>query len=164
NIVTMTSWAPEIRQRKGPRYLAIAEALAEDAGAGRLRPGARLPTHRELADHLGLTVGTVTRAYAEAARRNLISGEVGRGTVQHGMTAVLAALLGPGDLVLTEALTYPGMKNLAGLLSLRLEGVVLDEQGMRPDALAAACRARVAKAVYCVPTLQNPTTSVMSEE
>lgn len=256
----MTSWAPEIRQRRGPRYLAIAEALAEDAGAGRLRPGAQLPTHRELADRLGLTVGTVTRAYAEAARRNLISGEVGRGTFlrgpaarfatalgsvddadpglidlsanhppagpgdgeavalaralkalsgrkdlarlldypppggarehraagaewarrcglevtadrvlvssgnQHGMTAVLAALLTPGDLVLTEALTYPGMKNLAGLLSLRLQGVALDEQGMRPDALAAACRARSAKAVYCVPTLQNPTTSVMSEE
>src|SRR5206468_1294184 len=83
---------------------------------------------------------------------------------QHGMTAVLAALLSPGDLVLTEALTYPGMKNLAGLLSLRLQGVALDEQGMRPDALAAACRARSPKAVYCVPTLQNPTTSIMSEE
>ena len=83
---------------------------------------------------------------------------------QHGMTAVFAALLGPGDLVLTEALTYPGMKNLAGLLSLRLQGVALDEQGMRPDALAAACRARPPKAVYCVPTLQNPTASIMSEE
>ena len=252
----MTSWVPEIRQRRGPRYLAIAEALAEDAGAGRLRPGARLPTHRELADRLALTVGTVTRAYAEAARRNLVSGEVGRGTFvrapalrfasasraepglidlsanhpplgpgdggsaalgralaalsrrkdlerlldypppggavdhrtagadwvarsglranaervlvssgnQHGMTAVFAALLSPGDLVLTEALTYPGMKSLAGLLSLRLQGVALDEQGMRPDALAAACRTRPPKAVYCVPTLQNPTASIMSEE
>src|SRR6185295_5751692 len=86
----MTSWAPEIRQRKGPRYLAIAEALADDAGAGRLRPGARLPTHRDLAERLGLTVGTVTRAYAEAMRRGLVSGEVGRGTfVRAGGGAVL---------------------------------------------------------------------------
>src|SRR5436190_22311099 len=92
----MTSWAPEIRQRKGPRYLAIAEVLAEDAGAGRLRPGARLPTHRELADHLGLTVGTVTRAYAEAARRNLISGEVGRGTFLRGPAARFATARGAG--------------------------------------------------------------------
>jgi DNA-binding transcriptional MocR family regulator len=83
---------------------------------------------------------------------------------QHGMTAVFAGLLSPGDLVLTEALTYPGMKNLASLLSLRLQGVALDEQGLRPDALAAACRAHPPKALYCVPTLQNPTTSIMSEE
>src|SRR5207245_9794263 len=93
----MTSWAPEIRQRRGPRYLAIAEALAEDAGAGRLRPGARLPTHRELAHRLGLTVGTVTRAYAEAARRNLISGEVGRGTFVRGRGARFATALGAID-------------------------------------------------------------------
>jgi DNA-binding GntR family transcriptional regulator len=58
----MTIWAPDLRQRRGPRYLAIAEALAEDAGAGRLRAGARLPTHRDLADRLEVTVGTVTRA------------------------------------------------------------------------------------------------------
>src|SRR2546423_15219765 len=82
NIVTMTMWAPDLRPRGGPRYLAIADALAEDAGAGRLRAGTRLPTHRDLAQSLGLTVGTVTRAYAEAARRGLVSGEVGRGTVR----------------------------------------------------------------------------------
>ena len=76
----MTMWTPDLRQRSGPRYIAIAEALAEDAGGGRLRPGTRLPTHRDLADRLGVTVGTITRAYAEATRRGLVTGEVGRGT------------------------------------------------------------------------------------
>src|SRR5438067_3858682 len=76
----MTIWTPDLRRRSGPRYAAIAEALAEDAAGGRLRPGTRLPTHRELAEALGVTVGTVTRAYTEAARRGLVSGEVGRGT------------------------------------------------------------------------------------
>ena len=76
----MTIWVPDLRARRGPRYLAIADALGDDAGAGRLRAGTRLPTHRDLADRLGLTVGTVTRAYAEAARRGLVAGEVGRGT------------------------------------------------------------------------------------
>jgi DNA-binding transcriptional MocR family regulator len=67
--------------RRGlPRYLAIAEALADDVASSRLGPGAQLPTHRDLADRLGVTVGTVSRAYAEAARRGLIAGEVGRGT------------------------------------------------------------------------------------
>jgi DNA-binding transcriptional MocR family regulator len=40
----------------------------------------------------------------------------------------------------------------------------MDDQGLRPEAFAAACRARPPKALYCVPTLQNPTTSTMSEE
>ena len=37
------------------------------------------PTHRDLARELGVTVGTVSRAYAQAKRRGLVTGEVGRG-------------------------------------------------------------------------------------
>src|SRR5260370_42402739 len=69
-----------LRQRSGPRYIGIAEGLAEAAGGGHLRPGTRLPTHRDLADRLGDTVGTVTRAHAQATRRGLVTGEVGRAT------------------------------------------------------------------------------------
>src|SRR5690348_232297 len=76
----MTSWQPDIGLRPGPRYRAIAEALAEDVRSGTLPAGTRLPTHRDLAWRLHVTVGTVSRAYAEAERRGLISGEVGRGT------------------------------------------------------------------------------------
>ncbi|MGB8840344.1 MAG: PLP-dependent aminotransferase family protein [Aliidongia sp.] len=76
----MTIWQPDLTRFPGPRYRAIAEALAADLREGRLRPGDRLPTHRDLAWHLRVTVGTVSRAYAEAARRGLVDGEVGRGT------------------------------------------------------------------------------------
>jgi DNA-binding transcriptional MocR family regulator len=76
----MTIWSPRLEGRPGPRYLAIAAALAADIEAGRLGPGSRLPTHRELAFQLGVTVGTVSRAYLEAERRGLVRGEVGRGT------------------------------------------------------------------------------------
>lgn len=79
------------------------------------------------------------------------------------MTAVLSGLLRPGDLVVTESLTYPGMKALAGLLHLRLQGIAMDEHGLRPDAFRAACRRGSVKALYCVPTLHNPTTAVMPE-
>jgi DNA-binding transcriptional MocR family regulator len=82
-------WVPEMGGRSGPLYRAIADALAEDASKGRLPPGTRLPTHRDLADRLGVTVGTVSRAYAEAARRGLVSGEVGRGTFARGSTLEL---------------------------------------------------------------------------
>jgi len=64
----------------GPKYLAIAEVIARDIRSGSIKSGERLPTHRDLAYRLGVTVGTVSRAYAEIGRRGLTSGEVGRGT------------------------------------------------------------------------------------
>jgi DNA-binding transcriptional MocR family regulator len=73
-------WLPTIADRTGPKYLRIADALAEDIYAGRLAVGERLPTHRDLAWRLGVTVGTVSRAYAEGERRGLLVGEVGRGS------------------------------------------------------------------------------------
>lgn len=76
----MTIWAPELKRSGLPLYREIADALAEDIGSGRLPPSSRLPTHRDLAWRLQVTVGTVSRAYAEAERRGLIGGAVGRGT------------------------------------------------------------------------------------
>lgn len=75
----MTIWNPDIDET-GPVYLAITRALESDVAAGRLANGERLPTHRDLAARLGVNVGTVSRAYAEARRRGLVQGEVGRGT------------------------------------------------------------------------------------
>jgi len=76
----MTIWQPTIRTESGPRYIAIADAIEIDIKRGRLTEGTKLPTHRDLAEQLGVTVGTVTRGYAEAARRGLLRGETGRGT------------------------------------------------------------------------------------
>lgn len=75
----MTIWVPELTPGK-PLYLAIADAIATDVKRGALQPGERLPPHRDLAWRLKVTVGTVTRAYQEAAIRGLLSGEVGRGS------------------------------------------------------------------------------------
>lgn len=79
----VTIWVPSLPKR-GPRYRALADAIASAVGDGTLSAGDRLPTHRELADVLGVTVGTVSRGYAEAERRGLIAGEVGRGTFVRG--------------------------------------------------------------------------------
>lgn len=78
----MTIWRPNLvlAGEKRPLYLAIADALAEGINQGELKPGDRLPTHRDLAQSLGVTVGTVSRAYLEAERRGHVTGEVGRGT------------------------------------------------------------------------------------
>ena len=76
----VTGWTPDLGRHRGPRYRAIADALAADIASGRLATGQQLPTHRDLAYRLRVTVGTVSRAYAEAVRRGLIGGEIGRGT------------------------------------------------------------------------------------
>ncbi|MBU1039858.1 MAG: PLP-dependent aminotransferase family protein [Proteobacteria bacterium] len=73
-------WLPQLAGDR-PKYLGLADAILSDVERGALKQGDRLPTHRDLADALGVTVGTVTRGYAEAARRGLVRGEVGRGTV-----------------------------------------------------------------------------------
>ncbi len=251
-IVSMTIWKPTVRPGTGPYYVALADALSRDVEEGRLLPGTRLPTHRELARRLAVNVGTVSRAYAEAARRGVLQGEVGRGTfvlgkrrpllgargapsdavdlafnvplepaarrglaevlaeiareepawlfegyhvagleahraagalwlaegglavppervlvtggAQHGMAIVLATLARSSDVILTEALTYAGVKALAGTLGLRLEPVVCDAEGLDPDAFEAACRRHEPRALYSMPTLQNPTGSVQSAE
>jgi len=62
------------------RYKAVVDALAADIRAGVIPPGARLPTHRELAAREGLALVTATRVYAELAEMGLVSGEAGRGT------------------------------------------------------------------------------------
>src|SRR4051812_3676378 len=94
----MTMWLPNLEGRRGPVYRAIADAIDEEVQRGTLRPGMRLPPHRDLADHLGVTVTTITRAYTEAARRGLIDGHVGRGTFIRGTEPDDAEGHGPIDL------------------------------------------------------------------
>jgi DNA-binding transcriptional MocR family regulator len=241
-------WQPEIAGRKGPVYRAIADCIDEDVQKGALRAGTRLPPHRDLADRLGVTVTTITRAYTEATRRGLIAGHVGRGTfirgtaqtddapddgpidlsinvlmpdkevailekhlfarrvlpwtqllgyvpsrghlrhrqamaawlatcgftadperivltagAQHAMAVAIGAVTKPGDTLLVEELTYSGARLLAQQMGLKLRGIAMDAEGIRPEALDAVVRATRARVLYCMPRLQNPTSSVMSE-
>ncbi|WP_435635377.1 PLP-dependent aminotransferase family protein [Pseudomonas solani] len=62
------------------RYKALVDAFAADIRSGRLPPGTRLPTHRQLAAEQGLALVTASRVYAELEAMGLVSGETGRGT------------------------------------------------------------------------------------
>ncbi|HEY6323486.1 MAG TPA: PLP-dependent aminotransferase family protein [Thermoanaerobaculia bacterium] len=76
----MTIWQPRLADAPGPLYRRVALAVREDVATGRLAAGTRLPTHRELARALKITVVTASRSYREAAAWGLVRGEVGRGT------------------------------------------------------------------------------------
>ncbi|MFG3634418.1 PLP-dependent aminotransferase family protein [Streptomyces huasconensis] len=255
------------RQRKRKDFREVADEVAREIEAGRLRGGERLPTQRAFARRRGIAGSTAIRVYGELARRGLVVGEVGRGTfvraaaphpggaaltegapprpsgfgppglqvpdtgqgaavvnlelnypVVEGQSALMARALGPlarpdvlleatrtaapdgtpeareaaatvlahggwrpdpgqllfagnsrqaiaaalsslvrpGGRVGVEEVTYPLVRAIAEQLGVRLVPIAVDEQGMLPDALAAAHRSASLAAVYVQPTLHNP--------
>jgi DNA-binding transcriptional MocR family regulator len=75
-----SSWVGNFVLHGGPRYLQIADFIERGLDDGRLKPGDRLPSQRQLAAMLQVDLTTVTRAYDEAKRRNLLEGNGARGT------------------------------------------------------------------------------------
>ena len=76
----MTNWLPLLTRNGTPLYIEIADVIESDIESGRLPAGTRLPPVRNVAFDIGVTNGTVSRAYKLACERGLVSGEVGRGT------------------------------------------------------------------------------------
>ena len=52
------------------------------------------------------------------------------------LLAIFGLLARPGDTVLSENITYPGMRSIAAQLRLNLSGLPMDDEGILPDALA----------------------------
>ena len=254
----MTIWQPDLDGRAGPKFRQISDAIGDSVTNGRLAKGSRLPPQRELAYALGVSLNTVSRAYADAIERGFVRGEVGRGTyvrevgplppqdlpaalrrssegpidfslnlpvpghaaaalarsleelsgsnalasfldyqtagdqdchaaaavewlgrvgldarpddivltcgAQHGIMVALLAAARPGDVLLTDALTYAPIKAMAHHLGLKIVPVASDDGGLSSDALDAACGRVVTKLLYCLPTLQTPTTATMDAD
>lgn len=76
----LPAWLPGLTAQGGPRFLQIADALQAAVANGSLQPGNRLPPQRHLAAQLCVDLTTVTRAYDEAKRRQLLEGRGARGT------------------------------------------------------------------------------------
>ncbi|MBD9574384.1 PLP-dependent aminotransferase family protein [Pseudomonas sp. PDM23] len=242
----------------GAKYKRLAKALEAGILSGDIGAGTKLLPQRILADRLGVTVGTISRAYAELERMGLVTARVGDGTFvrqsgqetlrsqgfrnfvdeipewydmsrnmhipgpeiyfleeslrnlsgdtrklhelmlympeagaprfrqagaewlstdtfqahpeqtlcvnggQHGLICTLMALLRAGDTVVTEQLTYPGLISASRLLGIRLLGAAMDEEGLLPESLNELCQQHRVTALYCTPTLQNPTTATLS--
>jgi len=106
------------------------------------------------------------QAGANWLRRFGMSGDWSRVMVthgaQHGLACLLRTIARPGDVVLTESLSYPGLLALARLMRLQLVGVEMDREGMLPHALDEAARNIGARIVFCTPSLHNPTSATMS--
>lgn len=246
------NWLAARDTGRTPRYQAIADVIDEAISQGQVASGIKLPPHRSLSNHLSVTVGTVSRAYAELEQRGAVTSRVGDGTyvcerrqhaaniapssdlidlgqnviravsqpevlaqtlialgkepdtlaglleyqpeagraqhrviasrwltrfgfsdepeqvvlthgAQHALACLLRLLAAPGDVVLCEALSYPSIATLAHQLRLQLISVDIDAEGVVPESLEQACQSYLARVLFCVPTLHNPTTAIMSE-
>lgn len=242
------SWSPRLAVHGGPRFLQIADALQAAVADGSLKPGDRLPPQRQLAARLDVDLTTVTRAYDEARRRNLLEGRGARGTyvaapkvelnsildlsmntppppdgvdfddmlkqglsqvlmradnellmayhlgggsdsdrkagagwlepmfghldpeqvvvcpgAQAAIAASMLAFTEPGDIILAEPTSYPGLRAAATQFGRRIVAVDADRHGMAPGMLEQACRQHQPALVYLNPTLQNPTAITMPE-
>jgi DNA-binding transcriptional MocR family regulator len=82
---------------------------------------------------------------------------------QHALHAIIGTLFQPGDIVCAGRSTYPGLIALARRFALKLVAIPGDADGLDPDAVQSAALAG-AKAVYVVPTNDNPTTATLDIE
>jgi DNA-binding transcriptional MocR family regulator len=82
--------------------------------------------------------------------------------IHAALTALVSLLARPGELICVESLTYPGIKAIAAQLGVQLHALPLDDDGPSADAFEHACRTLKPRALYCNPTLLNPTTATVT--
>ena len=85
-----------------------------------------------------------------------------------GLDLVNQVLLSPGDTVIVEQMTYGGAITRLQRLGVNIVGVAVDHDGLNDTALKTALeelrrRGIRPKYIYTIPTVQNPTATVMSE-
>ncbi len=85
-----------------------------------------------------------------------------------GLDLVNTLLLGKGDTILIEKETYGGALTRLAKFGVDIIGIPLDNDGMRMDALKSKLaelkkKGVTPKYIYTIPTVQNPTGSIMPE-
>ncbi|CAM5237140.1 PLP-dependent aminotransferase family protein OS=Streptomyces tendae OX=1932 GN=F3L20_09915 PE=3 SV=1 [Streptomyces tendae] len=135
----------------------LRQALREVATSGDLDSLLRYQPHRgRPQDRASVARHLRRRGITADADRILIANGA-----QHGLAITLMAMLGVGDVVAVDALTYPGFKVLAHAFHLDLEPIPTTAGGPDLDALERLCATRPVRAVYTMPTLHNPLGWVM---
>ena len=76
------------KDKNKPIYKQLVDEILEDIKQGRLNPEDKLPTERELAERLGISRGTVKKAYKELADNGVIEVIQGSGSYIHNNTII----------------------------------------------------------------------------
>lgn len=101
-----------------PLFEQVASSVRGDILAGRLVPGGRLPTARDVAEALEINLHTVLRAYQQLRDEGLVDLRRGRGAVISASAASLAELAGDvADLVRRAASLGISAPTLAAIVT-----------------------------------------------
>ncbi len=84
------------------------------------------------------------------------------GGTQQAIDLIVQAILCEGDLLVTESPTYLGMIDIARTRRIALQGIPMDEGGIRLDMLENMFIEQRPRLLYVMPTFQNPSGAVMS--
>jgi len=76
---------------------------------------------------------------------------------QMAISLIAMTFLGPGDIVVMEAPTYPGAIDVIKSRGATIIEVPVDRYGLNTDVLLSVCENNDVKMVYTMPTFQNPT-------
>ena len=76
---------------------------------------------------------------------------------QQALTLAATVLLEPGDVVLVEEPSYLAALQAFSLAGAHVVPVACDDDGLDPDAVAAAAARHGARMLYTIPTFHNPT-------
>lgn len=97
--------APLSAASSKPFYEQIVDGIRREVGSGRLVPHTPLPSFRELAEDLLVSLITVSRAYEELERAGIIYRKQGLGTfvAEHGVTRSRKAKIGETKELLRRA-------------------------------------------------------------
>jgi len=79
----------------------------------------------------------------------------------HALSMIILATELSGGKVLVDPVTYNGFIGLSSMFNITLIPCPVDEDGLRPDVIAALCKADNIKAVYLMPTIHNPLCYIM---
>lgn len=83
---------------------------------------------------------------------------------QSALFAICESQLRTGDAIAAGAMTYPGLKAVAAQKGLAVVPLAMDEGGIIPQAFEEACRDKAPRALYVIPSIDNPTTATLSED
>jgi 2-aminoadipate transaminase len=84
--------------------------------------------------------------------------------VQHGLDVILRALVRPGDAVLVEDPTYPGLPPLLAVHQVRAVGIPVHRDGVHPEEISALVEHGRPRLAIVTPTLQNPSGVILDEK
>jgi DNA-binding transcriptional MocR family regulator len=103
------------------------------------------------------SAGLVTAEFMKTARwQPRAEGFVFTGCGRQSIAAAVSALVPVGGRLGVEAITYATIKNVAARLGVTVVPIAVDNEGIRPDAVARAHRDGALSALYLQPVLHNP--------